>query len=132
MALMISLITCISITILTFDYWLVERNQSNVWMPLANMIRKEVNMDSKIVTVTGLDPTLLNLARRKGWLTSAQNVDQDSLRYWMSQGAKYVAGSLNWQESYIRLGESESKNLLNELRCDSDSFACPQPPNYIY
>ncbi len=129
----ISLITIISITVLSIDYFLVEINQSNIWMPLVETIREEVDPRSRIVTVTGLDPTLLNLARRQGWLTSAENVNQDNIRSWVNQGAKYITGSLNWQESYIPLNNSDAQYLLSQFPCKKEDLSfCPEPPNYTY
>ena len=111
---------------------LVENNQSNIWAPLAKKIREEVSPKSRIVTVTGLDPTLLNLSRRQGWLSSADNVDQSTVKDWISDGAKYIAGSLNWQESYIPLDNHEAKKLMKKFPCEVQKAFCPNPPNNTY
>ncbi len=107
----------ISFTILNFDYWSLERTQEKIWMPLAERIRNEVPGDHRIVTVTGGDPTLLNLARRQGWLTSIENVNDSSLADWSSQGAKYLVGSFEWQESYAKLSGRTTKTKLEKLFC---------------
>ena len=87
-------------------------------MPLAQRIRKDVPIKNRIISVTGADPTLLNLARRQGWLTSIENVDEDSLRYWSSLGATYMVGSFEWQESYAKISELKTKTKLENLFCD--------------
>ena len=127
-----SLLTIVSLTVLSIDYWLVESNQAKIWMPLAEIVRKEVEPKERIVSVTGLDPTLLNLSRRQGWLTTLENVDPVNLRHWKIQGARYIVGSLNWQESYIPLNRNESNYFLNRLSCKEEFLLCPQPPNYLY
>ena len=78
----ITLITFVSLIVLNFDYFAVEKSQSKIWMPLANEIRKTLPIDGKLVSVSGNDPTLLNLARRQGWLTSADKIDKTSLQNW--------------------------------------------------
>ncbi|WP_320666548.1 ArnT family glycosyltransferase [Prochlorococcus sp. MIT 1307] len=130
--LVLALITAISLVVLSFDYYLVERSQAAIWMPLANNIREEVQPQSRIVSVTGLDPTLLNLARRQGWLTSAKKVNKDNLNYWYNQGAEYIVGSLKWQETYIKLEESEGNHLIEKFNCNKELSGCPNPPNYTY
>ena len=132
LASLLSMLTFVSITVLSIDYWQVEINQEKIWMPLANVVRSEVNLQDRIVTVTGLDPTLLNLSRRQGWLSATNNVNQANVRYWLSEGGKYILGSLNWQESYIPMNRNDSGSILNYLSCTEDFILCPHPPNYIY
>ena len=87
--------------VLNFDYWRIENRQAEIWMPLALQIRQEVPLDSRIVSVTSHDPTLLNLARRQGWLTNANALSQEKFNQWASLGATHLAGSLNWKELYV-------------------------------
>ena len=63
----------VSLAVLSADYWALEQRQARDWMPLALKIRREIPSDQRIVSVTSTDPTLLNLARRQGWLISANN-----------------------------------------------------------
>ena len=60
---------------LSLDYWAVEHRQREAWMPLALTIRRDLPSDARIVSVTSTDPTLLNLARRQGWLISKQTTN---------------------------------------------------------
>ncbi len=130
--IIILLITCISLTILFVDYFSLERKQELVWMPLAQEIRSKVDPDWKIVSVTGPDPTLLNLSRRQGWLTTAKNVNQVSINHWINQGATHLVGSLKWDRTYLPLETDESRSFSSQLKCDRDFDVCPAPPNYTY
>ena len=60
-------------SILSIDYWAVETRQRSIWMPLAETIRREMPANARVVTVTDSDPTLLNLARRQGWIISSRS-----------------------------------------------------------
>lgn len=130
--ILLILICAISFTVLFIDYFRVENSQTKIWMPLAKTIRKEVEPGSRIVTVTALDPTLLNLARRQGWLTTASNLNEEIVSYWLDNGAKYLAGSLNWQESYIPLAKDKSSYLKRKIKCNQDNEFCFQAPGYTY
>ena len=129
----LSLLMIISLMIINIDYWAVERRQAEIWMPLAQSIRQEVPAKSRIVSVTNGDPTLLNLARRQGWLASAEEVNPTQLQAWANQGASHMAGSLNWKETYALLPNSRSKHALIELLCQGPvTSSCPQPPHRTY
>ena len=129
----ICLLMAASLSIYSIDYLAVENKQADIWMPLALSIRNEVEPDSLIVSVTGLDPTLLNLARRRGWLTSPSMVNKEKLLYCEQEGAQYIAGSLQWEESYKPFDDGKYKENLRYALCNlsSDRF-CPKPPNYTY
>ena len=102
-------------------------------MPIANVLRDEGKTGSRIVSVTGLDPTLLNLSRRQGWLTSIDKLDQEKIKSFRLDGAKYVVGSLNWEESYVPLQDNKSKESFKNLICnDKNASYCPLPPHYTY
>ena len=55
-----------------------------IWMPLALTIRRDLPSDARIVSVTSTDPTLLNLARRQGWLISSKQLTPERLQRWKS------------------------------------------------
>ena len=72
----------VSLTVLSIDYWAVEHRQREAWMPLALTIRRDLPSDARIVSVTSTDPTLLNLARRQGWLISSKQLTPERLQRW--------------------------------------------------
>ena len=127
-----SLLTIVSLTVLSIDYWLVESNQVKIWMPLASQIRNEVQAESKIVSVTGADPTLLNLARRQGWLITGNDINAANVNDWINHGATHIAGSLNWKETYNQLEINERKKIASKIQCQERNSLCLKPPNYTY
>ena len=102
----------ISLLIVSIDYWAVELRQTAIWMPLALKIREEVSQNAKIVSVTQSDPTLLNLARRQGWITDASSINNQQLFEWSLQGATHIAGSMEWEQTHIKSLNKESKKRL--------------------
>ncbi len=113
----ISLITIISLSVMYFDYWSIESMQSQIWMPLALKIRESVPAREKIVTITNSDPTLLNLARRKGWIASSENVTIKQIYDWDQQGATHITGSLNWKDTHTAFSNAKEQNRLQKLIC---------------
>ena len=111
---------------------MVENKQTKIWLPLAHTIREELSVESRIVSVTGSDPTLLNLARRQGWLASSKSIDQVQIKEWISEGATFITGSLNWDETYIRKSSSDRSSLSDVFKCKENYLMCPSPPNYTY
>ena len=101
----------ISMSVMSIDYWAVELRQSRTWMPLALTIRNELPSDARIVTVTGPDPTLLNLARRQGWLISSGKITPARIEELRQAGASHLAGSFLWEESYRAMPEDHRKTL---------------------
>ncbi len=127
------LIISISLSILHFDYWSIEKGQTKIWMPLAERIRLEVPEGSRIISVTGNDPTLLNLARRQGWLTSFHNVNSASIESWLNEGATHIAGSWDWEETYNSFSDTSQINRLQELLCNTkDLQNCINEPLRFY
>ncbi|ABX09192.1 ArnT family glycosyltransferase [Prochlorococcus marinus] len=123
----------ISINILAFDYYLLEKRQTKIWLPLALEIRNNVPLNERIVSVTNHDPTLLNLGRRQGWLVSASSINKNNIELWFKEGASFIVGSLNWAETYATLPEGTTKKNLNDLLCNAHvSESCPKPPNFTY
>ena len=77
--------------------------------------------------------TLLNLARRQGWLISLDEIDETSLRKWSKEGASYVVGSFDWSNFYTPLDNQYAKNKISNYLCRSqDQYACRTLPNNIY
>ncbi len=129
----LSLMVLASLLILHFDYWAIEKNQTEIWLPLAKLIRKEVPSTDRIVSVTGSDPTLLNLARRQGWLTSAEQVSKINLKDWERKGATHIAGSLNWDQIHVPLSNSKTKNKIRKILCiKSLQTPCYKSENKTY
>ena len=121
----------ISLMVLSFDYWAVEARQHSIWMPLAQTIRRELPADARIVSVTGPDPTLLNLARRQGWLLSSKKLSPERIQALKEAGASYVAGSFNWEETYRRRPDKHRK-LLEQLAISTpDAWVDPQQKTYL-
>ena len=106
-----------SLTILNVDYWLVERQQAGDLLPLAEQIQRRTTPDQRIVTVSGIDPTLLNLSRRRGWLTSPEQITPEQLQEWQQQGAAVIAGSFRRVESYQPFRSNERLTGLKRAIC---------------
>ncbi len=131
--IIISLLITTSLIILSLDYWSLEQRQNRVWMPLAKEIRAKVPENNLIISVTGADPTLLNLARRQGWILSVKDVTKQYLQLLSEQGAKYIVGSLNWEETHIPLNEKKIKKDIEELLCINNGQAnCIESNNLTY
>ena len=84
------------------------------WMPLALTIRRDLPSDARIVSVTSTDPTLLNLARRQGWLISSKQLTPERLQRWKQAGASHLAGSFVWDKTYRPMPERRQQ-LLREM-----------------
>ena len=97
---LLSIGVIISLTVLSVDYWAVEQRQSRAWMPLALTIRNALPAEGRIVSATSTDPTLLNLARRQGWLISSKQLTPERIQQWQGQGATHLAGSFVWDKTY--------------------------------
>ncbi len=131
--LSINMILLISLLIVSIDYWAVELRQTAIWMPLAMKIREEVSQNAKIVSVTQSDPTLLNLARRQGWITDASSINNQQLFEWSLQGATHIAGSMEWEQTHIKSLNKESKKRLKKIICKSKPFnQCTEGESHTY
>ena len=109
--LLISLALVISLVVLSVDYWATEQRQSRAWMPLALTIRQQLPVDARIVSVTSTDPTLLNLARRQGWLISSKQLTPERIDRWRAAGASHLAGSFAWDKTYRPMPEKRRQRL---------------------
>ena len=121
----LSITLIISVLVLSLDYWAVEARQRNIWMPLAETIRHELPVDARIVSVTGPDPTLLNLARRQGWLISSTQLTPKLIKELQEAGASHIAGSFYWEETFRELPKSQ-REMIEHLAHISIS-----PKNWI-
>ncbi|MFM7314796.1 MAG: ArnT family glycosyltransferase [Cyanobium sp.] len=120
-------ILVIALLILSLDYWRVEARQEALLMPIAAAIQQQTTPAERIVSVSGPDPTLLNLARRQGWLTSPKKVDGEALNRWQAEGARAVAGSFEVIESYSPFPRGRTRLRLRTLICGSSASACHGP-----
>ncbi|QNJ01347.1 dolichyl-phosphate-mannose-mannosyltransferase family protein [Synechococcus sp. A15-62] len=109
--LLIGLALVVSLTVLSLDYWAVEHRQREAWMPLALTIRRDLPSDARIVSVTSTDPTLLNLARRQGWLISSKQLTPERLQRWKRAGASHLAGSFLWDKTYRPMPKRRQQRL---------------------
>ena len=116
----------VSLTVLSVDYWVVEQRQSRAWMPLALTIRNQLPTTARIVSVTSTDPTLLNLARRQGWLISSKQLTPERLQRWQAAGATHLAGSFLWDKTYRPMPEQRQLRL-KQLAATSPNAWIDQP-----
>ena len=121
----------ISMLVMSIDYWAVEARQSRTWMPLARTIRNELPSDARIVTVTGPDPTLLNLARRQGWLISSRNITPSLIEDLKQAGASHLAGSFLWEETYRAMPEARRKTLRQIASASKDAWIDESHQTYL-
>ena len=70
-----------------------------------------ITTTARIVSVTSTDPTLLNLARRQGWLISSKKLTPERLQRWQAAGATHLAGSFLWDKTYRPMPEQRQQRL---------------------
>ena len=90
--ILLSITLIASLSILSIDYWEVETRQRSTWMPLAESIRKEIPVNARVVSVTDSDPTLLNLARRQGWIIPSRELTIDQLKKTQGRWSQLLNG----------------------------------------
>jgi 4-amino-4-deoxy-L-arabinose transferase-like glycosyltransferase len=129
--MLLSITLIASLSILSIDYWAVETRQRSIWMPLAETIRREIPANARVVTVTDSDPTLLNLARRQGWIISSRELTLDQLKKLKGDGASYVTGSLSWHNTYTPMQEAESNRIKQLIRMHNTSSAGKKKKTYL-
>ena len=129
--LILSLALAVSITVLSLDYWAVEHRQQQAWMPLALTIRRDLPNDARIVSVTSTDPTLLNLARRQGWLISSKHLTPEQLQYWKNSGASHLAGSFVWDNTYRAMPEQQQQPLQEIVETSPRAWIDPRSKTYL-
>ena len=129
--MLLSITLIASLSILSFDYWAVETRQHKIWMPLAESIRREIPANARVVSVTDSDPTLLNLARRQGWIIPSRELTLDQLKKLKDDGASYLTGSLSWHNTYTPMQEAESNRIKRLLRTHKASSTDKSKRTYL-
>ena len=129
--MLFSITLIVSLSILSIDYWAVETRQRSIWMPLAESIRTEIPANARVVSVTDSDPTLLNLARRQGWLIPSKELTLDQLKKLKDDGARYLTGSLKWHNTYTPMQEAESNRIKRLIRLHNTSSADKNKKTYL-
>ena len=100
-------------------------------MPLAESIRREIPANARVVSVTDSDPTLLNLARRLGWIMPSRELSLDQLKKLKDNGASYLTGSLSWHNTYTPMQEAESNRIKQLIRMQNTSSADKNQKTYL-
>ena len=129
--ILLSITLIASLSILSIDYWAVETRQRSTWMPLAESIRKEIPVNARVVSVTDSDPTLLNLARRQGWIIPSRELTMDKLKELKNDGASFLTGSLNWRNTYTPMQEAESNRIRKLIQAHNISFMDTKEKTYL-
>ena len=129
--MLLSITLIASLSILSIDYWAVETRQRSTWMPLAESIRKEIPVNARVVSVTDSDPTLLNLARRQGWIIPSRELTLDQLKKLKDDGASYLTGSLSWHNTYEPMQEAESNRIEELIQAHNTSFIDANEKTYM-
>ena len=121
----------VSLAVLSVDYWALEHRQVQDWMPLASRIREAVPSNNRIVSVTSTDPTLLNLARRQGWLISSKQLNPERLQQWKDAGASHLAGSFRWEKMYRAMPEKRQRALQRLAATSSGAWVDDVSQTYL-
>ena len=128
---MISVTLIVSLLVLTVDYWAVETGQRSIWMPLAESIRKELPTNARIVSITGSDPTLLNLARRQGWIIPSNELTRERLQILRSHGASHLTGSIKWHNTYTPTDKTEEQRINQLIQTNGMQFIDKSNKTYL-
>lgn len=129
--ILISVTLIVSLLVLTIDYWAVETRQRSIWMPLAESIRTELPTNARIVSITGSDPTLLNLARRQGWIIPSNELTRERLQILRSQGASHLTGSIKWRNTYTPMKENEAQRINQVIQTKDMQFVDKSKKTYL-
>ena len=129
--ILISITLIVSLLVLTVDYWAVETRQRSIWMPLAETIRRELPTNARIVSITGSDPTLLNLARRQGWIIPSNELTRERLKILRSHGASHLTGSVKWHNTYTPIKEAEAQRIKQLIQKNDIQFADKSEKTYL-
>ena len=100
-------------------------------MPLALTIRRHLPSDARIVSVTSTDPTLLNLARRQGWLISSKQLTPERFEHWKRAGASHLAGSFVWEKTYRPMPEQRQQLLREMVEASPHAWVDPRSQTYL-
>lgn len=129
--LLLGLALMVSLTVLSLDYWAVEHRQRDAWMPLALTIRRDLPSEARIVSVTSTDPTLLNLARRQGWLISSKQLTPERLQHWKRAGASHLAGSFLWDKTYRPMPKRRQQRLREMVEASPRAWVDAGSQTYL-
>jgi 4-amino-4-deoxy-L-arabinose transferase-like glycosyltransferase len=129
--LLLALALAVSLVVLSVDYWVVEHRQREAWMPLALTIRRDLPADARIVSVTSTDPTLLNLARRQGWLISSKHLTPERILRWKRDGASHLTGSFVWDKTYRPMPEQRRLILREMVEASPGAWVDPRSQTYL-
>ena len=129
--ILLSITFIASLSMLSIDYWAVEMRHRSIWMPLAENIRKELPANARVVSVTDSDPTLLNLARRQGWIIPSRELNLEKLKKLKDDGASHITGSLSWHNTYTPMQEDESKRIRQIMLTNNTSFSGTDRKTYL-
>ena len=129
--LLLALALAVSLVVLSVDYWVLEHRQREAWMPLALTIRRDLPADARIVSVTSTDPTLLNLARRQGWLISSKQLTPERILRWKRDGASHLAGSFVWDKTYRPMPEQRRLILREMVEASPRAWVDPRSQTYL-
>ena len=79
------------------------------------------------------DPTLLNLARRQGWLIASQKLTPERIQELRDAGASHLAGSFQWQETYNPLPDKQRSfaGTAGHLQLSPLVLLGPQKQTYL-
>ena len=127
----ISVALIVSLLVLTVDYWAVETRQRSIWVPLAESIRRELPTNARIVSITGSDPTLLNLARRQGWIIPSNELTRERLQILRSHGASHLTGSIKWHNTYTRTNKNEEQRINQIIQTNGIQFIDKSEKTYL-
>ena len=100
-------------------------------MPLALTIRRDLPSEARIVSVTSTDPTLLNLARRQGWLISSKQLTPERLQRWKQAGASHLAGSFVWDNTYRPMPQQQQQVLQKMVDASPRAWVDPRSKTYL-
>ena len=129
--MLLSITLIASLSILSIDYWAVEKRQRSIWMPLAESIRRELPANARVVSITDSDPTLLTLARRQGWIIPSRELTFDRLKKLKNDGASHLAGSLSWHNTYTPMQEAESTRVRQLIQSNNTPFSGKNKETYL-
>ena len=129
--ILISVTLIVSFLVLTVDYWAAETRQRSIWMPLAETIRRELPPNARIVSISGSDPTLLNLARRQGWIIPSNELTHERLKILRSHGASHLTGSVKWHNTYTPTQESEEQKINQLIQTNGMQFTDKSKKTYL-
>ena len=90
---------------------------------LAKQVQQKTEKDALIITVDNRDPTLLYLTHRKGWLCSADDINDASIVKRKQKGARYIVGEKkHWRDESQRQRISELLEKYHVIASTDDYF----------